>query len=187
MDSKNDFRTSLEMEEAEAYEQLNMEGESTEPQNHNSENADIPEELLNQFPMPSKPNKLISYLGYYGLGVVFLLLGIECIAFGWALISVVPFLIALAVFLAAKEPYKEKFADYELAKKDLHAYRVKKYMQQQELQARKEQKKREEQEKHYQEWKSRQEVKSKIAANKIACRICLYRPATFLPCHHQAG
>lgn len=22
---------------------------------------------------------------------------------------------------------------------------------------------------------------------KIACRICLYRPATFLPCHHQAG
>ena len=23
--------------------------------------------------------------------------------------------------------------------------------------------------------------------NKIACRICLYRPATFLPCHHQAG
>lgn len=23
--------------------------------------------------------------------------------------------------------------------------------------------------------------------NKIACRICLCRPATFLPCHHQAG
>lgn len=23
--------------------------------------------------------------------------------------------------------------------------------------------------------------------DKIACRICLYRPATFLPCHHQAG
>ena len=25
------------------------------------------------------------------------------------------------------------------------------------------------------------------ATIKIACRICLYRPATFLPCHHQAG
>lgn len=25
------------------------------------------------------------------------------------------------------------------------------------------------------------------AITKIACRICLYRPATFLPCHHQAG
>jgi len=25
------------------------------------------------------------------------------------------------------------------------------------------------------------------SAIKIACRICLYRPATFLPCHHQAG
>lgn len=25
------------------------------------------------------------------------------------------------------------------------------------------------------------------SATKIACRICLYRPATFLPCHHQAG
>lgn len=23
--------------------------------------------------------------------------------------------------------------------------------------------------------------------SKIACRICLYRPATFLPCHHQTG
>lgn len=26
-----------------------------------------------------------------------------------------------------------------------------------------------------------------FVAIKIACRICLYRPATFLPCHHQAG
>ena len=26
-----------------------------------------------------------------------------------------------------------------------------------------------------------------IGIAKIACRICLYRPATFLPCHHQAG
>ena len=29
--------------------------------------------------------------------------------------------------------------------------------------------------------------RAEIFANKIACRICLYRPATFLPCHHQAG
>lgn len=28
---------------------------------------------------------------------------------------------------------------------------------------------------------------SLIQNTKIACRICLYRPATFLPCHHQAG
>lgn len=26
-----------------------------------------------------------------------------------------------------------------------------------------------------------------VVTIKIACRICLYRPATFLPCHHQAG
>ena len=30
-------------------------------------------------------------------------------------------------------------------------------------------------------------VKMYIENFKIACRICLYRPATFLPCHHQAG
>jgi hypothetical protein len=28
---------------------------------------------------------------------------------------------------------------------------------------------------------------SGLGKMKIACRICLYRPATFLPCHHQAG
>ena len=31
------------------------------------------------------------------------------------------------------------------------------------------------------------EVCKAIKMGKIACRICLYRPATFLPCHHQAG
>ena len=26
-----------------------------------------------------------------------------------------------------------------------------------------------------------------VKGNKIDCRICLYKPATFLPCHHRAG
>lgn len=31
------------------------------------------------------------------------------------------------------------------------------------------------------------QVVKEYKIGKIACRICLYRPATFLPCHHQAG
>ena len=31
------------------------------------------------------------------------------------------------------------------------------------------------------------QIKEGYEKFKIACRICLYRPATFLPCHHQAG
>ena len=34
---------------------------------------------------------------------------------------------------------------------------------------------------------SRSEIDLGYHFIKIACRICLYRPATFLPCHHQAG
>lgn len=105
-----------------------------------SKNTSIPEELLRQFPMPNKPSKIN---GPKIMAIVFVIEGALFLALGWIIPGILFLVLGLAGISVAKDEYKKRVAEYELAQRDLRAYQVKKYTEQQER-AEQEKKKKEE-------------------------------------------
>ena len=127
------------------------------------QNTSIPEELLRQFPMPNKPSKLN---GLIVVGFLFIFSGILSLLLGWIIPSILFILIGIVGISASKDEYKKRVVEFELAQRDLRAYQVKKYTEQQNLQKQKQEQDKIRQEKRQQDQKAAQELKTKIAMNQ---------------------
>lgn len=123
----------------------------------------IPEELLSQFLMPSEPSRVDGGLVF---GVLSVIGGIIFLFLGWIIPGILFILIGIGGISASKDEYKKRVAEFELAQRDLGAYQVKKYTEQQDRQRQEQEQKRIKQDKRQQEQKAAQELKSKIAMNK---------------------